>query len=216
MLRIRIRIRFHKSDIWIRIRIPLSSIKNSKKNIDSYCFVTYYVFLSLKNDVTAPSKSNKQKNVKNFFLRIEDHCWKQQEQDPHPDPESGSISQRSECADPDPHLRIRIRIRNKIAWIRNTAGTFLFPRFWNGSFTVLRGPGPEPYPGLSLLGYFNRCLNDIGEKVTPSHSYGHHMRTHVTKTDWKTLVSLTCSVFEHLKPWAKTQLHISSVRVCPQ
>jgi hypothetical protein len=32
-----------------------------KKNLDSYCFVTLLDFLSLKNDVNVPSKSNKQK-----------------------------------------------------------------------------------------------------------------------------------------------------------
>jgi hypothetical protein len=42
-----------------------SSSKNSKKNLDSYCFVTSLDFLSLKNDVNVPSKSNKQKN---YFL----------------------------------------------------------------------------------------------------------------------------------------------------
>jgi hypothetical protein len=37
-----------------------------KKNLDSYYFVTLFDFLSLKNDVNIPSKSNKQKNgVKN-------------------------------------------------------------------------------------------------------------------------------------------------------
>jgi hypothetical protein len=47
--------------IWIRILLSLS--KNSKKNLDSYCFVTFFDFLSLKNDVNVvPSKSNKQKN----------------------------------------------------------------------------------------------------------------------------------------------------------
>jgi hypothetical protein len=40
-----------------------SSSKNSKKNIDSYCFLTFYDFLTLKN-VNVPSKSYKQK--KNF------------------------------------------------------------------------------------------------------------------------------------------------------
>jgi hypothetical protein len=34
--------------------------KNCKKNFNSYCFVTFYYFLSLKNDVNVPSKSNKQ------------------------------------------------------------------------------------------------------------------------------------------------------------
>jgi hypothetical protein len=34
---------------------PLSSCKNSKKNLDSYYFVTIFDFLSLKNDVNVPS-----------------------------------------------------------------------------------------------------------------------------------------------------------------
>ncbi len=40
---------------------PVPSIsmqKNSKKNLDSYYFVTLFDFLSLKNDVNVPSKSN--------------------------------------------------------------------------------------------------------------------------------------------------------------
>jgi hypothetical protein len=45
--------------------ILLSSSKNSNKNFDSYCFVTLLDFLSLKNDVNVPLKSNKQKN---FFF----------------------------------------------------------------------------------------------------------------------------------------------------
>jgi hypothetical protein len=36
---------------------------NSKKNLDSYCFVTFFYFLSLKKDVNVPSKRNKQKNL---------------------------------------------------------------------------------------------------------------------------------------------------------
>jgi hypothetical protein len=33
------------------VRLLLSLSKNSNKNIDSYCFVTFYDFSSLKNDV---------------------------------------------------------------------------------------------------------------------------------------------------------------------
>ncbi len=61
------RIRIHQSEVWIRIRlrirILLSTCKNSKKNLDSYYFVTLFYFLSLKNDVNVPSKSNKQKKL---------------------------------------------------------------------------------------------------------------------------------------------------------
>ncbi len=65
----RIRIRIHWSEVWIRIRILLwirillSSCKNSKKNIDSYYFVTVFDFLSLKNDVNVAWKCNKQKKL---------------------------------------------------------------------------------------------------------------------------------------------------------
>jgi hypothetical protein len=54
--------------LWIRIL--LSSCKNSKKNLDSYYFVTLFEFLSLKNDVNVASKSHKQKKIvlKNSFF----------------------------------------------------------------------------------------------------------------------------------------------------
>jgi hypothetical protein len=41
----------------------LSSCKNSKKNLDSYYFVTLFDFFSLKNDVNVASKSNKPKKL---------------------------------------------------------------------------------------------------------------------------------------------------------
>ncbi len=44
-------------------RTLLSSCKNSKKNLDSFYFVTLFDFLSLKNDVNLPTKSNKQKKL---------------------------------------------------------------------------------------------------------------------------------------------------------
>jgi hypothetical protein len=78
VLRIRIRrictLCFWASWIWIRkpevriwIRILLSSSKNSKKNIDSYCYVTSLWLFTLKNDVNVLSKSNKQKNLLAFW-----------------------------------------------------------------------------------------------------------------------------------------------------
>jgi hypothetical protein len=45
------------------VRGMVSACKNSKKNLDSYYFVTRFDFLSLKNDVKVPSKSNKQKKL---------------------------------------------------------------------------------------------------------------------------------------------------------
>jgi hypothetical protein len=40
---------------------PSIIMQNSKKNLDSYYFVTLFDFLFLKNDVNVASKSNKQK-----------------------------------------------------------------------------------------------------------------------------------------------------------
>jgi hypothetical protein len=51
----------HQSILWIRIL--LSSSKNSKKNLDSYCFVTSFGLFIFENDVNVPSKSNKQKKL---------------------------------------------------------------------------------------------------------------------------------------------------------
>jgi hypothetical protein len=52
----------HKSKIWIRIRILLSSSKINKKSLDSYCLVTSFGPFVFENDVNVPSKSNKQEN----------------------------------------------------------------------------------------------------------------------------------------------------------
>jgi hypothetical protein len=51
---------------------PSIIMQNSKKNLDSWYFVTLFDFLSLKNDVNVPSKSNRQKKLfeKNSFLLI--------------------------------------------------------------------------------------------------------------------------------------------------
>jgi hypothetical protein len=56
-------------------RILLSSSKNSKKTLDSYCFVIsfwLFVFEKWKNDVNVPSKSNKQKNFFIGLLKVND------------------------------------------------------------------------------------------------------------------------------------------------
>ncbi len=42
---------------------PSIIMHNSKKNLDSYYFVTLFDFLSLKYDVNVPSKSNEQKKL---------------------------------------------------------------------------------------------------------------------------------------------------------
>jgi hypothetical protein len=48
---------------------PSISMQKNKKNLESYYFVTLFDFLSLKNNVNVPSKSNKQKKLcyKNYF-----------------------------------------------------------------------------------------------------------------------------------------------------
>jgi hypothetical protein len=57
-------------DPLVRAMDPDPSIlcKNSKKNLDSYYFVTLFDILSLKNDVNVPSKRNKQKKLFTKFI----------------------------------------------------------------------------------------------------------------------------------------------------
>ncbi len=42
--------------------------QNIKKNLNSYCFLLLYDFLSLKNYIHKASKSIKQKKLRNFFF----------------------------------------------------------------------------------------------------------------------------------------------------
>jgi hypothetical protein len=72
--------------------------QKSKKNLDSYCFVTLFGhFIFEKNDVNVHSKSNKQKNC---FIKV---------------PFFGGLKVNDE------NNRILIRIHTKISWIRNTS-----------------------------------------------------------------------------------------------
>ncbi len=50
----------------------LSSSKNSKKHLDTSCFVVSLGLIIFENDVNVPSKSNKQKN---FFKQLA-FCWR--------------------------------------------------------------------------------------------------------------------------------------------
>jgi hypothetical protein len=63
-----LRIRIHRIHMFLGHPDPdfsiISSCKNSKENLGSYCFVTLFDFLSLKNDVNVPSKSNRLKKFK--------------------------------------------------------------------------------------------------------------------------------------------------------
>jgi hypothetical protein len=50
---------------------PDPSIIKSKENLDFFCFLPFYDFLSSKNDVNVPSKRKKHKNFEkkiNFLL----------------------------------------------------------------------------------------------------------------------------------------------------
>ncbi len=114
---IRIRIQIPQSEV--RIRILLSSSKNSRKNLDSYCFQVFCYFfmtLSLKNDVNVPSKCKKQKNLeKQFAVGV----WKVNTKIAGAG--AGSISQRHGSAGPDPDP-----YRTKLSWIGNTGKNFNF------------------------------------------------------------------------------------------
>ncbi len=73
-----------------------SSSKNSRKTLISTLFWLLYDFLSLKNDVNVPSKSNKQKNLDKKIIL----CWRlegQWRKDQDPDPL---------VRDKDPRIRI--------------------------------------------------------------------------------------------------------------
>jgi hypothetical protein len=61
----RIQIRIHRSHVFFSLPDPDPSIimQNNKKNLESYYFVTLFDFLSLKNNVNVPSKTNKQKKL---------------------------------------------------------------------------------------------------------------------------------------------------------
>ncbi len=111
-----------------RIRILLSSCKNSEKNLDSYYFVTLFDFLSLKNGVSVASKSNKQKKI---VLKKLVFCWHLE-------------GQWRKSQDPDPLVRgmdPRIRIHPKMSWIRNTASNRLSP--WSETNSYHLPPSPS-------------------------------------------------------------------------
>ncbi len=59
------------------IWILLSSSKNSNTNFDSYCFVTsFWLFLSLKNDVNVSSKSSKENTLEKYFCCHLEGQWR--------------------------------------------------------------------------------------------------------------------------------------------
>jgi hypothetical protein len=125
-----LRIRIH---MFLGLPDPDPSIimQNSKKTLDSYYFVTLFDFLSLKNDVNVPSKSDKQKKLCkqiSYCWHLEGQCRK-------------SISPDPLVRGMDPRIRIRIRIHPKLSWIRNTA--FLCVMFVYLDQNRIPSPDPE-------------------------------------------------------------------------
>jgi hypothetical protein len=81
----------------VKASVTYPDSKNSKENLDFYCFVTFLDLLSLKNDVNVPSKSYKQKNLFIFIffvgvLKVND--------------ENSRIRIRIPDPDPDPHQSV--------------------------------------------------------------------------------------------------------------
>ncbi len=96
-----IRIRIHSSEAWIRIRILLSFSKNSKKNIDFYCFVASLWLFTFEKLCKSTFK-NMQKNF--FYIIFLLASWRSMMKIKG----SGTISQRHGSADldPDPHQNV--------------------------------------------------------------------------------------------------------------
>jgi hypothetical protein len=89
---------FWASRIWIRILLQYNQAKIVRKILIPIVCVTFYVFLSLKNDVTVPSKSNKPKNFCGFFLKVTDENCRIRSRI-----RNGTVSQRYGSLDPDPY-----------------------------------------------------------------------------------------------------------------
>ncbi len=89
----------------IRIRILLSSSKIVRKTLVPIVLWLHWDFLSSKNDVNVPSKSNKQKNCieKIRFLLA---SWRFMTKKANSGSAFGSINQKHGSADPDPHQNV--------------------------------------------------------------------------------------------------------------
>jgi hypothetical protein len=91
---------------------PDLSSKNSKENLDSYCFVTSLWLFILENDVNVPSKSDKQKNLEikisffNFLLASWRSLTKIAGSGAGAGTKSRPVSQRYGSADPYPHQNV--------------------------------------------------------------------------------------------------------------
>ncbi len=157
------RIRIHLSEICIRIL--LSQCKNSKKNLDSYYFVTLFDFLSLKIYVNVASKSNKQKKYwnKNCFLLASLRSMTKIAG-------SESISQRHGSADPDPpQIVMDPQHCCRPSWIRSTRsasrGRGWTRSWWTSSSPASTGiPRPGPASGKT---FFSGLLSIVTRQAFP-------------------------------------------------
>ncbi len=105
---------------------PSITCKKSKKNLDSYCFVTSFWLFIFENDVHVLSKSNKQKICNKLVF-----CWL-----------LGKVSDENSRI--RIRIQIRIRIHPKMSWTRNTAFLCCGTRMiYSGSKNDFLGPRLE-------------------------------------------------------------------------
>jgi hypothetical protein len=158
------------------IRILLSPSKNSKKNLDSYCFVTSFWHFIFENDVNVPSKVISKKLVKKIVF-------------------VGVLKVNDE------NSRIRFRIHKSEAWIRGSRSGST-PKC-HGSATLIKrkntclafGPGTQPGPlsqnsihsCLTLL-FFGNLLSFFGNLCIPTR-VGHPSMQHDGMSENDTLKS---------------------------
>ncbi len=76
-----------------------------KKNVDFYCLLLLFDFLSLKDDVNVPSKKNKglPVSIKTWRKKLS-FCWNPLKITDEKSMIRSRVSQRYGSEDPDPHL----------------------------------------------------------------------------------------------------------------
>jgi hypothetical protein len=121
-------------------RILLSPSKNSKKILDSYCFVTFFLLFIFEYDVNVPSKSNKQKTF--FYLFFDGIPILKVNDENSRNPIRTRIHLSEACT--DPRIQIRIRIHTKMSWIRNTGRKHPAQTTCNFFKFLIRAP-TDPY-----------------------------------------------------------------------
>ncbi len=143
---------------------PGSGSGSSKKNLIPIVLWLLFDFLSLKNYVNVPSKSNKQKNLfkKNVLLLA---SWRSMTKIAG----SGSITV---VRGMDPGIQIRIRIHTKMSWIRNTVygKNFLF-FFISDDLKRLVGVVQDGDPRPAISWYQRHCPPQISGKFSNLYNF---------------------------------------------